>query len=937
MSDYKDTLNLPQTSFPMRANLTKNEPKMLKFWQEIDVYQQMISKNNNKPRYILHDGPPYANGHIHLGTSLNKILKDIIVKFKNLSGFKAEYVPGWDCHGLPIELKVEQTLKKEKKELPVVDIRKKCREYALKYLAIQREEFKRLGVFGLWDEPYLTMSPEYEAATARELGRFMQKRGVKRSKKPIYWCISCETALAEAEVEYAEHTSVSIYVRFPVNKKSLAEKFPQISGNAYVVIWTTTPWTLPDNMAIAVHPEFDYVWVKVKGEFYLLAERLLAVCAEIFGWEDYEKVATISGQQIEGLETKHPFYERKSPVVLAEYVTLESGTGCVHTAPGHGPEDYETGLRYGLDILSPLDDQGRFLPQVEFFAGLDVFSANPKVIEKLQEVGNLLTQTKINHSYPHCWRCKKPVIFRATTQWFISMEANDLRKKALQAIKEQVQWIPAWGRDRIYNMVEQRPDWCISRQRAWGVPIIALICKSCGEAWFDADWVMEVVKRFENHPRGADYWFEAPLSELVPEGLKCPHCGQSEFEKEDDILDVWFDSGTSFAAVLEKRPECAFPADLYLEGSDQHRGWFHSSLLASIGTRGVPPYRAVLTHGYVVDGEGRKMSKSIGNVIAPEEIIKKYGAEILRLWVSSVNYQEDVRISDEILKRLVDAYRRIRNTSRFLLGNLKDFQPQKDLMSFEEMLPLDRYGLFLTLQADLKMQRAYANFEFHKVFHVLHNLCVTELSAFYLDVLKDRLYVSASKSKERLSAQTALYYILFLILKNIAPILSFTAEEIFQHLPEGLKLAGQSVFGTDLPTPEGFNFSEQEKLFWDMIYSLREEVTKAIEPKRKNGVVGHSLECKIGLFLPEQIAQDLKEQEELLREVFIVSRVEFLSEKPRDDYFTSQEIENLLITVEKACGQKCQRCWVYHPQVGEHPKYPDVCPRCAKVLELMGE
>jgi len=935
MSDYKDTLNLPKTSFPMRANLTKNEPKILEFWKKIDAYQKMIAKNKDCPRYTLHDGPPYANGHIHLGTAMNKILKDIVVKYKNLSGYQAEFVPGWDCHGLPIELKVEQNLGLDKKSLPLTEIREQCRQYALKFLDIQRSEFKRLGVLGLWDKPYLTMSPEYEAATARELANFMERGAVKRAKKPIHWCISCKTALAEAEVEYKDHTSPSIYVRFPLTDPKVKEKFPQLQGNTYVIIWTTTPWTLPDNMAVAVHPEFDYVFVRVKEENYLLAHYLLATCSEIFGWENPEILLQVKGEELEGLKATHPFYHRPSPLVLADYVTLETGTGCVHTAPGHGQEDYETGLRYNLEILSPLNDKGEFLESVEFFTGLNVFAANPKVIEKLKEVGHLLAESKISHSYPHCWRCKKPVIFRATTQWFISMEANNLRQKALEAIDKQVKWIPAWGRDRIYNMVEQRPDWCISRQRAWGVPIIALVCKKCQEAWYDAKWAKEIVNRFETHPRGADYWFEASLEEIVPAGLTCPHCGGSEFEKEDDILDVWFDSGTSFAAVVEKRPECDFPADLYLEGSDQHRGWFHSSLLASIGTRDLPPYKAVLTHGYVVDGEGRKMSKSIGNVVAPQEIIDQYGAEILRLWVSSVNYQEDLRISKEILTRLVDAYRRIRNTCRFILGNLKDFDPQKDLLPADKLLPLDRYGLYLTLQAHKKMQRAYENFEFHKVFHTLHKLCVTELSAFYLDILKDRLYVSHPTSPERRSAQSVLYSILFLLLKNIAPILSFTAEEIFQHLPEPLKPQVDTVFGYNFSEPE-LDFLAEEKEFWELVYSLREEVTKAIEPKRKEGIVGHSLECKITLYLPEQLAE-LKGKEELLREVFIVSQVELKTEEPSKEVFISEEIENLKIEVSQAEGEKCERCWIYHPQTGTHDSFEKVCPRCARVLkELQG-
>ncbi|MFW5791941.1 MAG: isoleucine--tRNA ligase, partial [Desulfohalobiaceae bacterium] len=700
MADYKKTLNLPRTSFPMRANLTQNEPKMLAFWEKNNAYQTMVAANREEERFVLHDGPPYANGHIHLGTAMNKVLKDFIVKSRNLSGRRAEYVPGWDCHGLPIEHKVSQELKdKGKTDLPLVTVRRICRDYAAKFLDIQRKEFKRLGVFGTWDTPYRTMDPSYEAATARELGRFMALGSVVRGKKPIHWCCSCETALAEAEVEYSDHTSPSIYVRFPLNDPRLKEVFARAEpGKAWVVIWTTTPWTLPGNMAVAVHPEFTYQLVQARGEHYVLARDLVAQCAAVFDWEDYEVLGEASGRELEGLTARHPFIDRASPIVLAPYVTLEAGTGCVHTAPGHGREDYETGLKYGLDILSPLDDQGRFLENVARFAGLNVFEANARVIQVLQDEGHLLAGQRLTHSYPHCWRCKKPVIFRATTQWFISMEKNGLRTKALAAIRDQVEWIPAWGRERIHSMIENRPDWCISRQRTWGVPIIALLCQGCDHAYTDSKWVFEIVERFQDHPRGCDYWFEAEVSELAPPGLACPECGGTSWKKEDDILDVWFDSGTSFAAVVEQRPECSFPADLYLEGTDQHRGWFHSSLLASVGTRERAPYRSVLTHGYVVDGEGRKMSKSLGNVIAPQEIIETHGAEILRLWVSAVNYQEDVRISDEILGRLVDAYRRIRNTCRFLLGNIDGFGPG-DVTPFADMQPLDRYLLHRVARA----------------------------------------------------------------------------------------------------------------------------------------------------------------------------------------------------------------------------------------------
>ncbi|MDD2220243.1 MAG: isoleucine--tRNA ligase, partial [Desulfoplanes sp.] len=796
MSDYKETLNLPKTSFPMRANLAKNEPLMLAFWDEIHAYDAMIRANEGKTPYVLHDGPPYANGHLHMGHALNKILKDIIVKNKNLTGRQAQYVPGWDCHGLPIELKVEQELGGKKKERTILEVRKLCREYALRWLDIQRNEFKRFGGLGLWDKPYLTMTPDYETATARELAKFMAQGSVQRSKKPIYWCSSCETALAEAEVEYADHTSPSIYVRFPVTDAAITALFPAADPKAtFIDIWTTTPWTIPDNMAVAVHPDFIYVLVKEKDTFHILAKDLLEENRKRFGWTEATIIAEVEGRALENIKAMHPFLDRPSPIVLADYVTLETGTGCVHTAPGHGREDYETGLRYGLDILSPLDDEGRFLPTVDFFAGKTVFEANPLVIAKLAQVGNLLATEKITHSYPHCWRCKKPVIFRATTQWFISMETNNLRDKALQAIENDVKWVPSWGKERIYNMVQNRPDWCISRQRMWGVPIIALLCRDCGQAWFDPSWVNGIVDRFATHPTGADYWFETPLEKIMPKDLVCPHCGGHHWEKEDDILDVWFDSGTSFAAVVEGRKECTFPADLYLEGTDQHRGWFHSSLLASVGTRGRAPYKSVLTHGFVVDGKGHKMSKSVGNVIAPEEIIKKYGAEILRLWVAASNYQEDLRISDEILRRLVDAYRRLRNTCRYILGNLNDFNPATDMVEPANMLPLDRYALDLVAQAHEVMQKAYEEFEFHKIYHTLHNLCATDLGAFYLDIIKDRLYVSATKGIKRRSAQTALYRILLVLLENMAPILSFTAEEVYQDMPETMRSEAKTVFG----------------------------------------------------------------------------------------------------------------------------------------------
>ena len=932
MSDYKKTLNLPLTTFPMKGSLTQNEPKVLDGWNAADAYGAMIAANEGRESYVLHDGPPYANGHIHIGHAMNKILKDVIVKHRNLTGRQAQYVPGWDCHGLPIELKVEQELG-GKNKFSILEIRKKCREYALKYLDIQREEFKRLGVLGTWDKPYLTMTPDYETATARELANFYKKGSVQRNKKPIYWCGSCETALAEAEVEYDDHSSPSIYVRFPLEADKLAEVFPQAAaGKTFIVIWTTTPWTIPDNLAVAVHPDFEYDLLQAGDSFYILAKELVEVCAAKFGWSEWKALATVNGAALEGLVARHPFYDRPSPVVTADYVTLEAGTGCVHTAPGHGREDYETGLRHGLEILSPLDDQARFLPSVEFFGGKNVFEANPMVVAKLTEVGHLLGSEKIRHSYPHCWRCKKPVIFRATTQWFIAMEHADLRGKTLDAIDNKVRWVPAWGKERIHSMIKFRPDWCISRQRMWGVPIIALLCKDCGDAYFDGDWAHSIVDRFATHPTGADYWFEAALGDVVPDGLTCPKCGGTHWEKEDDILDVWFDSGTSFAAVVEGREECSFPADLYLEGTDQHRGWFHSSLLASMGTRGVPPYKAVLTHGFVLDGQGRKMSKSIGNVVAPQEIIEKHGAEVLRLWVASENYQEDLRISDEIIGRLVDAYRKIRNTCRFILGNLSDFDPATDLVPTADMLPLDRYALNMVRGRHQAIQAAYESFEFHKVYHTLHNLCTTDLSSYYLDIIKDRVYVNGAPSLKRRSAQTALYHMLLMIMGDMAPILSFTAEEIFQHLPQAMRPAGSTVFAMRVPEIAGPLLTEEEEAVWNLVFAVRGDVTRAIEPLRQSKALGHSLDARVTVHAAGEAFAALSGVAAELRDVFIVSQA-LVTDSPAPAEAVRGEVEGVAVTIARALGEKCARCWIYDENLGTDPQHPQACPRCTQVLK----
>ncbi len=924
--DYKSTLNLPQTDFPMKASLSVREPEILKKWEESGLYEMLREMSKGRPRYVLHDGPPYANGHIHLGTALNKILKDMIIKSRQMSGMDASYVPGWDCHGLPIELQVDKELGKKKETMSLAEVRQHCRRYAEKFIDIQRNEFKRLGVLGEWSDPYLTMAFAYEASIARELGRFFQNGGVIRSKKPIYWCASCMTALAEAEVEYHDHKSPSIYVKFPMTGESRA-KFPELAGKpVYVLIWTTTPWTLPANLAIALHPDFEYVAVSVGEEIWILAQGLLENVMGLAKVQDYEVLRTFGAEELKGLKARHPFLDRDSVIVLGSHVTLEAGTGAVHTAPGHGREDYEMALEYGLDVYSPVDDRGRFTKDVPLFAGQFVFDANKSVNAKLQEEGKLLLQTDITHSYPHCWRCKNPVIFRATPQWFISMEKNDLRQKALDWI-DRVQWIPNWGRERIYNMVANRPDWCISRQRSWGVPITVFRCSDCGEYVSSKEVFDHVVALFEKE--GADAWFSHPIEDLIPPGLTCPKCSGSKFEKEMDILDVWFDSGTSFAAVVEKRPNLRFPADLYLEGSDQHRGWFHSSLLASVGTRDLAPYKSVLTHGFVVDGQGYKMSKSLGNVIAPEEIIKQYGAEILRLWVSAEDYRDDIRISQDILKRLSEAYRRIRNTCRFLLGNLYDFDPASEALPYEQMDELDRFALLQLQDLILKIRQGYDRFEFHRVYHALHNYCVVDLSSFYLDILKDRLYTSPAGSQARKSAQTVIHIILQTVLKLMAPILSFTAEEAWEHMPHR---PSPSVHMEAFPEIDAKLQDKALSQRWEKILALRNEVQRVLEAARRDKVIGHPLDAKVRIALPPEMVEEFGGEAELFRTVFIVSQVTIEPESALTDPSEGVEMPGLKIQVESATGEKCERCWVRSDKVGQFADQPKICDRCHEAI-----
>jgi len=931
--DYKDTLNLPKAQFPMKANLVKKEPEILKRWDEIGLYKLIRKSSKGKPIFILHDGPPYANGHIHMGTAFNKILKDIIVKSRQMAGYDAPYVPGWDCHGLPIEHNVDKELGEKKKEMSPVEIRRYCKDYAKKFVEIQKQEFKRLGVLGEWDNPYLTMSPDYQATIVREFSKFALNGSLVRSKKPIYWCIHCKTALAEAEVEYKERVSPSIFVRFRMIS-DLGSIYPELKGanEIYIVIWTTTPWTIPANLAIALNPSFEYVAVDTKKDgIMILAQGLSDICMHDFGYSDYEVVATIDPKKLEGMEAEHPLYKRSSKIVLASYVTLDAGTGCVHIAPGHGGEDYETGLKYGLETYSPVDDEGRFTKDVEYFAGMQVFEANVAVNQKLKEKGALIKEDEITHEYPHCWRCKNPVIFRATEQWFISMEKNDLRKKALEAISK-VRWIPYWGKDRIYGMIENRPDWCISRQRVWGVPITIFYCKKCKKPFISKEAAEYVAKKIEKH--GADIWFTEPAEKLLPEGTRCPECGSMEFEKEKDILDVWFDSGVSFAAVLEKRQDLRYPADIYLEGSDQHRGWFHSSLLCSVGTRDVPPYKGILTHGFVVDGKGRKMSKSLGNVVHPQDLIKKYGAEIVRLWVSAEDYREDIKISNEILSRLVEAYRKIRNTCRFLIGNLYDFDPSKDLVPFENLPGFERYVLYRLSELIKRIKKAYEDFDFHIVYQQIHRFCVIELSSWIIDINRDYLYCELPNSPKRRATQTVFYYALDSLVKLMAPILSFTAEDIWQHLP--YEKDTPSVFLQDFPE-YSFELSEEEVNYWKRVMELREEFLKALEIARKEEkLIGSSLEAELFVKAPEEVKPYL-EDSSFWEYFLMVARFELKEDESSGDkevFYASEEIKGLEVRIRATSWKKCERCWQRRPEVGSLEN-PELCKRCFEVIKAM--
>ncbi len=912
----------------MKANLVKREPQTLYFWKDKAVYQQMLQKNKDNTSYILHDGPPYANGHIHIGHALNKILKDMIVKYNSMRGRYAPYVPGWDCHGLPIEHQVDKELGSKKAELSVNERRMRCRKYAEKFIDIQREEFIRLGVFGKWDTPYVTMDYDYQATIVREFHKFLSKGYVYKGRKPVHWCSSCMTALAEAEVEYNDKRSPSVYVRFKVVAADLSRITTDDNiKEIYIVIWTTTPWTLPANMALAVHPDIDYaVIVNDDASAYIVASDLVERLKDTIGI-GAKITATLKGSALAGITTAHPFVDRTSTVVTAPFVSAEDGTGIVHIAPGHGEDDYEVGIRHGLDIYAPVDNAGKFTAEGGFLQGKFVLSANEEIIELLSKGHDLLHREEITHSYPHCWRCKRPVIFRATDQWFISMQRGDLKTRCLDEIG-RVNWIPAWGIDRINAMVKSRPDWCISRQRSWGVPIAVLNCKDCGEVVTDQGVLQQITDKVQ--AQGADVWFELSADAFLPHGYVCGKCGGKEFDKESDILDVWFDSGVSHQGVLERFEGLSWPADMYLEGSDQHRGWFQSSLITSTGVRDRAPFRTVLTHGFVVDGKGKKMSKSQGNVITPIDIINQNGADILRLWVAAEDYRNDVRISKEILDRLTEAYRKIRNTCRFLIGNINDLDNGDYSAHLNE---LDRWAMHRLQVLIMQVTKAYDNYSFHEAFHCIHSFCIIDMSSFYLDIIKDRVYTFAATSPQRRAAQWTMKKTLTTLTTLMAPILSFTAEEVWQHFKDK---EHDSIFLADFPTPDQGFIDDTLDQRWQALVKVRDVVNKALEIKRQERVIGNSLEARVCLFCEEPYMALMSDYKDFLPTLFIVSQAELLtySQIPDERMQQMHKVDNLAVDVVKAEGQKCQRCWNVSASVGSFSDEPDLCSRCYDVLRV---
>lgn len=918
--DYNSTLNLPKTDFPMRAGLPKSEPVTLKNWEEENLYENLMKLNEGKPLFVLHDGPPYANGNIHLGHALNKILKDFIVRYKNMAGFKAPYVPGWDTHGLPTELKARQKAGVgNSAEISIVELRKMCEEFVTGYIDDQRSQFKRLGVIGEWDNPYITLNPEFEAEQIRVFAEMAAKGYIYKGLKPVYWCPECKTALAEAEIEYAEDPCHSIYVKFKTkDDKGVFSAMGIDPSKVSFVIWTTTTWTLPANVAICVGPRFEYSVIKTGDEYLVMATDLFKSALEVAEITDYEVVATVKGSELEYITTAHPFLDRESLVIVGEHVTLESGTGCVHTAPGHGVDDYNVCLNYPeIPVICPVDSNGVLTDEAGQFAGLTTNEANKKIALYLDENGSLFALKKIVHQYPHCWRCKTPILFRATDQWFCSVE--DFKDDAVNAINN-VEWIPAWGRDRITNMVRERKDWCISRQRKWGVPIPIFFCKDCGEAHIEREAMMAVADLFEKE--GSNAWYNHSAEEILPEGTKCKKCGCTDFEKEKDIMDVWFDSGSSHTAVVKKRDNLKFPADLYLEGNDQYRGWFQSSLLTSVATTGEAPYKTVLTHGMILDDESRKMSKSLGNGISPQDVIKQYGADVLRLWVASTDYQTDVHISNDILKQISESYRKIRNTARYILGNISDFDPDKDMVNLDKLMPIDRWALAKLNELQTRVKESYDKYEFHIVYHSIHNFCVVDMSNFYLDVLKNRLYLEKPDSIQRRAAQTAIYIILNAMTRMVAPILAYTSDEIWKFMPHSASDNADHIIYNEMPAPVVVDADEAFMAFWDKIHELRDEVKKSLEPLIKEKTIKGSLEAKVTLSAGGEKLEFLKKAEPELTDAFIVSAIEIID--------NNGELE---ICVEKAEGEKCERCWTISKTVGQSAEHPTICAHCCENLK----
>jgi isoleucyl-tRNA synthetase len=914
------------TPFFLRAGLAIKEPEILKRWEKERIYEKLLELRKGNATFILHDGPPYANGKIHIGTAYNKVLKDFIVKYKSMMGFYSPYVPGWDTHGLPIETEVIKAYKLVRERLSPIDFRKKCKEFTTKYIQTMTEQFKRLGVWGEWDNPYITFYPQYEAKQIEIFGEMAKKHYIYKGLKPVYWCTTCVTALADAEVEYHDHTSPSIYVSFRV--KEGRHKYDELKG-ANAVIWTTTPWTLPGNTACALHPDFDYTVFESGKERYLVATQLLKDFQDHTGVSFEKTIRQFKGSELEGVVLRHPFIDRDSPIVFADYVTLDTGTGIVHTAPGHGMEDYETSLKYNLEIVSPLDDYGKFTDEVPQFQGLSCQDANKAIINYLKKIGVLLGQGELTHSYPHCWRCKKPVIFRATEQWFTSIDG--FRNDAINAI-DKVRWIPGSSVNRIKSMVENRTDWCISRQRTWGVPLPIFYCAKCGKEIINDTTLKTVIELFSKE--GSDSWFIKEAEEILPQGFECPYCGDTSFTKEKDIMDVWFDSGTSHAAVLETRPELYWPADLYLEGSDQHRGWFQSSLLTAVAARGSAPYRFVLTHGFTVDGEGKKMSKSLGNTVDPEEVVHKYGADILRLWVVASDYSVDVRVSPEILDQLIDAYRKIRNTIRFMLGNLNGFDPKSHKVPKDKMQVIDRWLLHRLQEVTKRIKDAYETWQFHTIVQEILNFCISDLSSFYLDIVKDRLYCSGPTEKRR-SAQTAINSTLTSLLKLLAPILSFTTEEAYTTLREelytpcGLATEPSIHFALFPDTEEEWINPELAKV-WDTLIAVRKDVLKPIELLREKKIIGHSLESVVHVYASDKTFGLLSDNIEELAPLFVVSEVHLHNEGKMEDGAHKGELVS--VVVKKSTAHKCKRCWKYEENVGQKDRYPDLCERCADVV-----